>query len=48
MLLEKVVISKACGSDGIGNKILKLRDGPFDFSWGRGANPKKYIEHVLN
>ena len=24
MLLEKVVISKACGPDGIGNKILKL------------------------
>jgi hypothetical protein len=25
-----------------------LRDGPFDFSWGGGANPKKNIEHVSN
>ena len=25
-----------------------IRDGPFDFSWGGGANPKKNIEHVSN
>jgi hypothetical protein len=25
-----------------------VRDGPFDFSWGGGANPKKNIEHVSN
>jgi hypothetical protein len=26
----------------------QIRDGPFDFSWGGGANPKKNIEHVSN
>jgi hypothetical protein len=28
--------------------LAVIRDGPFDFSWGGGANPKKNIEHVWN
>ena len=34
--------------DNIWANIRLIRDGPFDFSWGGGANPKKNIEHVSN